>query len=367
MIDTFHGEDEGHFLYSRHSSPSNHMLEQSLASLEGTESAAVFGSGMGAITATLLQLCGQGDHIVASRTIYGGTFAFMKNFLPRVGVEVTFVNVQSLSEVEAALRPETRLIYCESMSNPLLRIADLNALAQKAEARNIPLVVDNTFTPLVIRPHLLGAQIVIHSLTKFINGNNDCLGGVVCSSQEFIDSLKDVNSGAAMLLGSTLDSIRSASLLKNLQTLGLRMRRHSRNALMLARSLESAGYTVSYPGLESHPDFEIIGRQHEEEYGFGGMLTLDAGSLEGADRLMQSLQEKGVGYLAVSLGFHKTLFSASGSSTSSEIPEDEQEMMGLTDGLVRFSVGLDEDMPGTVEMILESLRSCEIPNGTVHV
>ncbi len=343
------------------------MLEQSLASLEGTESAAVFGSGMGAITATLLQLCGQGDHIVSSRTIYGGTFAFMKNFLPRVGVEVTFVNVQSLSEVEEALRPETRLIYCESMSNPLLRIADLNALAQKAEARNIPLVVDNTFTPLVIRPHLLGAQIVIHSLTKFINGNNDCLGGVVCSSREFIDSLKDVNSGAAMLLGSTLDSIRSAGLLKNLQTLGLRMRRHSRNALMLARSLESAGYIVSYPGLESHLDFEIMGRQHEEEYGFGGMLTLDAGSLEGADRLMQALQEKGVGYLAVSLGFHKTLFSASGSSTSSEIPEDEQEMMGLTDGLVRFSIGLDEDMPGTVEMILESLRACKIPNGSVRV
>lgn len=365
MIDAFQGEGEPHYLYSRHSSPSASLLERALASMEGTESAAVFGSGMGAITATLLQLCRQGEHVVASRTIYGGSYAFMENFLPRLGIETTFVEVQDLEGVEASIRHETRVIYCETVSNPLLRVADLRALSDLAQRHGIPLVVDNTFSPLMFRPQMLGADIVIHSLTKFINGNNDSLGGVVCASQDFVNSLKDVNEGAAMLLGSTMDAPRAASLLKNLQTLALRMKKHSENAAFLAGNLERLGYGVSYPGLTGHPDHELMKSQYVQAFGFGGMLTLDTGSLEKADRLMQALQEKGFGFLAVSLGYHKTLFSASGSSTSSEIPEEDQSLMGLSDGLVRFSIGLDEDMERSTGVFLDCLNEVGVAPNTL--
>jgi len=331
--------------------------------MEGTESAAVFGSGMGAITATLMQLCQQGDHIVASRTIYGGTFAFMKNFLPRLGIATTFVDLQSPQEVEKAMKPETRVIYGESLSNPLLRVANLPELARISERHGAKLVVDNTFSPLLIQPCRHGAHIVIHSLTKFINGNNDTLGGVVCGTTEFTERLKDVNEGAAMLLGSTLDSLRANQILKNLQTLPLRIRRHSENAAYLADALKNDGYAVSYPGLASHPDHELMSHLHTEEYGFGGMLTLNAENLEKADRFMQSMQNEGLGYLAVSLGYHKTLFSASGSSTSSEIPEAERGLMGLGDGLVRFSVGLDEDIERSREVLADCLIQAGLAPG----
>lgn len=152
-------------------------------------------------------MCDAGSHIVSSRTIYGGTYAFMKNFLPKLNIETSFVNITKLEEVEASITPQTKMIYCESVSNPLLEIADIKALAALAKKYHIPLVVDNTFSPLNIAPVQLGADVVIHSLTKFINGSSDCVGGVVCGTKEFCLSLKDVNSGAAMLLGSTMDSL----------------------------------------------------------------------------------------------------------------------------------------------------------------
>jgi len=360
MFDTFEGNADGCYLYSRHSSPSNLYLGEALAAMEGTETATVTASGMGAITPVLLQLCGAGEHIVSSRTIYGGTYAFLKNFTPRLGINTSFVDITKLEAVEAAITPKTKVLFCETVSNPLLEVADIASLAKLAKKHNITLVVDNTFSPLSISPIKLGADVVVHSLTKFINGSSDTVGGVVCGTQELIDDLRNVNSGAAMLLGSTMDSMRSASVLKNLRTLHIRMMQHSYNATYLAEKFENDGLKTVYPGLASHPSHELFKSMMNEKYGFGGMMTIDVGSLDKANALMELMQERNLGYLAVSLGFYKTLFSAPGSSTSSEIPEDEQKEMGLSDGLIRFSIGLDADIERTYDMMKTCMKELDI-------
>ena len=349
MFDTFEGNTEGCYLYSRHSTPSNLYLSEALAQMEGTESANVTASGMGAITSTLLQLCKSGDHIISSRTIYGGTYAFMKNFLPGFNIQTSFVDITNLEKVEAAITENTKILFCETVSNPLLEIADLRELSKIAKKHNLKLIVDNTFSPLSVSPQVLGTDITIHSLTKFINGSSDAVAGVVCTSSQFIDDLKDVNSGACMLLGPTLDSFRAASILKNLRTLHIRIKKHSENAQYLAEQFEKDGLTVKYPGLKSHKQHELFKSMMNEEYGFGGLLTLDVKTTEKANELMELMQKENLGYLAVSLGFYKTLFSCSGSSTSSEIPEAEQKEMGLSPGLIRMSIGLDHDIKRTYE------------------
>ena len=221
------------------------------------------------------------------------------------------------------------------------------------------MVVDNTFSPLSISPKVLGADIVIHSLTKFINGSSDTIGGVVCGRQELIDHLRNVNDCAAMLLGASMDSLSAASILKNLRTLHIRIKQHSHNAMYLAHQFKNDGIKTVYPGLESHPSHAIFKNQMNEEYGFSGMLTIDVGTLDKANALMELMQKENLGYLAVSLGFYKTLFSAPGSSTSSEIPEDEQKEMGLSEGLIRFSVGLDNDIKRTYL----SMKKCMVSVG----
>ena len=361
MFDTFEGNADGCYLYSRHTSPSNLYLGEALAAMEGTETANVAGSGMGAITPTLLQLCGAGDHIVSSRTIYGGTYAFLKNFTPRMNIQTTFVDITKLDIVEAAITPNTKVLYCESVSNPLLEVADIKGLAALAKKHNLTLVVDNTFSPLSISPAQLGADVVIHSLTKFINGSSDTMGGVVCGTAEFVNSLKSVIDGASMLLGASMDSLRSSSILKNMRTLHIRMKQHSKNAAFLADKFQTDGLKTVYPGLENHPSHRLFKKMMNPEYGFGGMLTIDVGSLEKANELMELMQHKNLGYLAVSLGFYKTLFSAPGSSTSSEIPEEEQAAMGLTDGLIRFSIGLDNDIERTYKM----MKTCMVQVGVL--
>ena len=355
MADTFEGNTDGCHLYSRHTTPSNMFLGEALAAMEGTETANVSASGMGAITPVLLQLCGAGDHIVSSRTIYGGTYAFLKNFTPRLAIQTSFVDITNLEVVEAAITKNTKVLYCESVSNPLLEVADIKALAALAKKHHLKLVVDNTFSPLSISPIQLGADVVVHSLTKFINGSSDAVGGVVCGTQEFINQLRSVIDGASMLLGSTMDSLRASSVLKNLRTLHIRMKQHSFNAGYLATKFEADGVKTVYPGLESHPSHTLFTSMMNSEYGYGGMLTIDAGSLEKANLLMEAMQHKNVGYLAVSLGFYKTLFSAPGSSTSSEIPEEEQEEMGLSDGLIRFSIGLDNNIERTYQIMKECM------------
>ncbi|TDE03533.1 aminotransferase class I/II-fold pyridoxal phosphate-dependent enzyme [Flavobacterium hiemivividum] len=360
MFDTFEGNMEGCYLYSRHSSPSNLYLDKALAAMEGTETANVSASGMGAITPTFLQLCGSGDHIVSSRTIYGGTYAFLKNFAPRLGITTTFVDITKLEAVEAAITADTKVLYCETVSNPLLEVADIAGLSKIAKKHNLKLVVDNTFSPLSVSPVKLGADIVIHSLTKYINGSSDTVGGVTCASQDFINQLKDVNSGASMLLGPTMDSMRSASVMKNLRTLHLRIKQHSHNAAYLAEHFEKDGIKTVYPGLKSHPSHDLYASMINPEYGFGGMLTLDVGTLAKANALMELMQSRNLGYLAVSLGFYKTLFSAPGTSTSSEIPLEEQAEMGLTEGLIRFSIGLDNDIARTYEMMKACMQELDI-------
>ena len=360
MLDTFEGQSEGCHLYSRHTSPSNLYLGEALAAMEFTETANVAGSGMGAITSTLLHFCGAGDHIVSSRTIYGGTYAFLKNFAPRFNINTHFVNITKLEEVEAAINEHTKVIYCEAVSNPLLEVADIKGLAALAKKHNLKLLVDNTFSPMIISPQKLGADVVLHSLTKFINGTNDTMGGVVCGSQELINAMRSVIDGSAMLLGPTLDSIRAASILKNMRTLHIRIKQHSKNAGYLAEGFEKLGLKTVYPGLVSHPSHELFKSMMNEEYGFGGLLTIDAGSLAKANELMEMMQEENLGYLAVSLGFYKTLFSAPGSSTSSEIPEDEQAEMGLTDGLIRFSIGLDNDIERTFKTMVACMKKLSI-------
>ena len=219
------------------------------------------------------------------------------------------------------------------MSNPLLEVADIRALSDLAKKHGLQLVVDNTFTPLIFSPSELGADIVIHSLTKFINGASDAVGGIVCSSKDFVMSLIDVNDGAAMLLGPTMDAIKANGILKNLRTLHVRMKQHSYNAMYLANKFQELGIKVYYPGLKS---------------------------IKKAYELMEEMQNNNIGYLAVSLGFYKTLFSAPGASTSSEIPEHEQKEMGISEGMVRLSIGLDNDIERTFQKIKDCLKKVKL-------
>lgn len=356
MEEIFEHEIEGCYLYSRHWNPSNRYLAQALAQMEGTEMASVTGSGMGAISCAIMQLCNAGDEIVSSRTIYGGTYALFKNFLPKFGVTTNFVDTTNLEQVKNAITSNTKVIYCETISNPMLAISDIKALSKLAKEHNCKLVVDNTFSPMIFSPAKMGADVVVHSMTKFINGMSDCVAGAICGTKEFIDSLSDVNEGASMLLGPVLDSFRSASILKNLRTLHIRMKQHSANALYLAQKLEADGYKIIYPGLEKHKEHELMKTMMNSEYGFGGLFVIDMQTQEKANQLMEAMQNDNIGYLAVSLGSYKTLFSAPGGSTSSEIPEEERIEMGLTDGLVRVSIGLDNNIERTYQMMSKCLK-----------
>ena len=359
MEGVFEGEVEGCYLYSRHWNPTNRYLSMALAEMEGTESASVMASGMGAITSVILQLCSAGDEVVSSRTIYGGTYAFFKNFLPKFNIKTNFVNTTSLEQVKSAITPNTKVIYCETISNPMLEISNITELAKIAKEHDCKLVVDNTFSPMIFSPAKLGADVVVHSMTKFINGMSDCVAGTVCGSEEFINRLYDVNDGAAMLLGPVLDSFRSASILKNLRTLHIRMKQHSLNAMHLATKLNDDGYGIVYPGLPNHPQYKTMKSMMNEEFGFGGLFVIDMKTAARANDLMEKMQDDNVGYLAVSLGSYKTLFSAPGGSTSSEIPEEERTAMGLSDGLVRISIGLDNNIERTYQAIKRHISSVQ--------
>jgi methionine-gamma-lyase len=366
MEEVFEHEIEGCFLYSRHWNPSNKYLAEALARMEDGESAQVMASGMAAISTTLLTLCSAGDEVVASRTVYGGTYALLKNLLPRLGIATRFVDICDADAVNAAFTHRTRVLFTESVTNPLLDVSDVPLLASIAHDHGVPLVVDNTFSPMILTPLRQGADIVVHSMTKFINGTSDCVAGCVVSTHEFVTRLNDVNSGTSMLLGPVLDSHRAASILKNLHSLHLRMRQHSANAARLAAALRDRGLTVHYPGLPEHPHHDLMSRLMNPGLGYGGVLTVDAGTHERATRLMSGLQERRVGYLAVSLGYFKTLFSAPGSSTSSEIPAEDRHAMGLTDGLIRFSVGLDNDIGRSVTATLEAIDELEHAPGSAR-
>jgi len=275
MERTFHGELEGCYLYSRHSNPSVTAFGKKFAALEGTEAALGVSSGMAAIATTLDQLVSAGEHIVASRTIYGGTYALFKNLFPRRGIRVSFVDMDDLPAVERAILPETKVLFTETLSNPLLRMADLKGLSSIKNKKGLKLVVDNTFAPLLVTPADFGADVVIHSCTKYISGASDMISGVIAGSRDFIASLIDINSGSVMLTGPVMDAKIAHELYLRLDHLPIRVEAHSRAAQFLAEKMEAHGVPVFYPGLKSHPQHRLMSDHRNEGFGFGGMLTVD--------------------------------------------------------------------------------------------
>jgi methionine-gamma-lyase len=355
-------ERGGCYLYGRHFNPTVYVLGRQIAAIEGAAAGYAASSGLGAISATILQVCNQGDHIVAGHTIYGGTFAFLKEYLPlKAGITTTFVPAHNLEAVARAITPRTRAIYVETVSNPTLRVADIPRLAGIARARGVRLIVDNTFTPMIVSPIQLGADIVVHSLTKFMNGASDIIGGAVVGSSEFISSMMDLHTGSLMLLGPTMDPRVAFEVSMRLPHLGLRMVEHGRRALFFAQKLRERGLPVTYPGLPDHPDHTLLAGMMNEGYGMGGILTLDLGTEARAEALMETLQnDKRFGYMAVSLGYFDTLMSCSAASTSSELGPDDLKAAGIQPGLVRMSLGITGSLEQRWKQFDGALRSLGI-------
>jgi methionine-gamma-lyase len=359
MEKTFTGELQGCFLYSRHSNPTVNIFGKKIAAMERTQAALGVSSGMAAISCTIEQLFRgevSGGHLIASRTLYGGTYALFKNVLPSRGVKVEFLEITDLQAVEAAITPETKVLYTETLSNPLLAVSNIKALSGLCQKHGITLVVDNTFSPMIVQPALHGADIIIHSCTKYISGSSDFIAGAIAGSDEFINSLIDVNHGSVMLTGPVMDPRVAHELYLRLDHLGVRMEAHSKMASFLAEKMAAEGLPVIYPGLKNHPQYELFKSMSNEEYGAGGILTLECSSSDEARILATKLQEEKFGLYAVSLGFSRTLMSCSAKSTSSEIPEEEQRAIGLSQGLLRFSIGYTGDAHAMWERFMRSYQ-----------
>ncbi len=358
IFEGLRGPDKGGcFLYSRHFNPTLDVLARYLAAMEGTEKAICTASGMSAIACTLLQLCTQGGHIVSSDTIYGGSHALMEKMLPQMGIQTTFVPPDDLSAFAKAVTPQTRVIYTETIGNPTLKVADLPGLAQLARKHKAALVVDNTFSPILISPAKLGADVVVHSMTKFINGASDVIAGAICASEEFAYQLMDLHTGRVMLLGPTMDPRAAFDIMQRVPHLPGRMREHSRRTMVIAQHLVELGVPVMYPGLTNHPQHLLMTAMMNRGFGYGGMLTIDCQTRQKAEQLMSILQnQERFGYIAVSLGYYDTLMSCSGSSTSSEIAPEDQHRMGLSPGLLRLAIGYTGSLESRVEQLERALK-----------
>ena len=355
MQKVFEGEIKGCYLYSRHSNPTVSAFSQKLAAMEGTESAFGVASGMGAISCSVMQVMMEGGHMISSDTIYGGTWALFKNILPKLGVEITFVDPKNPEAFQKAIRPDTKLFYTETMSNPLLGVSDIKSLSEITKKNDIKLMVDNTFTPLMISPKELGADIIVYSCTKYISGQSDLIAGAICGAKDFIDQLIDVNNGMAMLFGPVMDARIAYELYARLDSLPIRMIGHAKAAeTLVSKMVENDIPGIIYPGLKSFSQYELFNQMKNDKYGHGGMITLDCGELKKATALAQKLQDERFGLFAVSLGFSRTLLSCPSASTSSEIPEDEQKRIGLRPGLLRMSIGF----AGSDEVLAEKFISC---------
>lgn len=344
MPEIFNGEKSpdhgGCYLYSRHFNPTVDTLAHRLAAMEDMEHCVCTASGISAISCAISQLCPRGGHVVSSNTVYGGTHALLGELLPTMGIETTFVDPTDVSAFESAMRDDTRVVYTEALGNPTLKVADIPALAEVAHRGGAKLVVDNTFTPIILSPARLGADVVVYSLTKFINGASDIIGGAICGSGQLINDLMDLHTGRVMLLGPTMDPRVAFDIYQRLPHLAIRMREHGSRAMAIASLLDKLGLDTRYPGLPSHPQQQLFASMLNEGYGSGGILTVDCKTTELAGRFMDALQnDEDFGYIAVSLGYSDTLLSCSGSSTSSEISASEQAAMGLSPGLVRMAVG----------------------------
>lgn len=353
------GPDKGGcFLYSRHFNPTVDVLARYLAALEGTEYAACTASGMAAISCAILQICRAGDHIVASDTVYGGTHALLHDLLPSMDIHTTFVDPSDTEAFEKAITPKTKVLYTEVLANPTLKVADMPALSALAKKHDLTLIADNTFTPMVFSPAQLGADIVVYSLTKFVGGASDMVAGAICASKEFVQQLLDLHTGRVMLFGPTMDPRQAFDLITRLPHLGIRMQEHARRAMAMAKRLDELGVAVCYPGLEAHPQHRLFAELANEGFGFGGMLTIDCKTQHKAMQLMDRLQnEYNFGLMAVSLGYYDTLMSCSSTSTSSEIPVEDQHKMGLSPGLVRISVGYTGSLEQRIDQLVAGVKA----------
>ena len=346
QIDEVYGGSARGYVYSRMSNPGIDLLEEAVAQLEDGGDAVAFASGMAAITTAVLASVSDGDHVLSARTLYGGTYTFFQDDLPKRGASVTFVDINDLPSAREALRPETKVVYCETISNPTMEVADLPALAEMAHEAGALLMVDNTFaSPVLCRPLTLGADVVIHSGTKYLNGHSDGLSGVLAVARESDDvpprqGLAKRIRSMAEAYGPTPSPFDAWLLLRGIRTLSLRVQRHSENALKLARFLESHPKvtTVHYPGLESSTHHEVAKRVLSG--GFGGMLSFEVtGGLEGARRFIDSLE---MVELVPSLAGVSTTVSHPGKTSHRSIPLEERSPYGIGDGLIRVSTGIED-------------------------
>lgn len=333
----FAGERAG-FIYTRIGNPNHQVVQERLADLEGGESAVVTASGMGAISAALWTLLQAGDHIVAGRVLYGCTYALLSHGLTKFGVDVDFVDTTRPEKVREAIQPNTKVIFLETPSNPNLELCDIEAIAKIAHEHGAQVLVDNTFcTPYLQRPLELGADVVLHSATKYLNGHGDVIAGFVVGKREFIDEVRKV--GVKDMTGSVLGPFETFLLLRGIETLCYRMDAHCRNATMVAEFLEGHEMVtkVIFPGLASHPQHELASRQME---GPGGMVSFEVKG--GHDAAVQVIDHCKLISIAVSLGDIKSLIQHPASMTHSTYSPEELEFAGISDGLIRISIGLED-------------------------
>lgn len=334
----FSGEESGHF-YSRISNPTQAVLETRLADLEDGEAALATASGMGAISATFWTIVSPGDHVLVDKTVYGCTFSFMEHGLKKFGIEVTYVDFTKHDEINAALQSNTRVVYFESPVNPSMRILDIHQISilVKDYSNDIQIVVDNTYcTPALQRPLTMGADIVVHSATKYLGGHGDLIAGAVVGRTNMIENIR--LHGLKDMTGAVISPINVFLVLRGIKTLQLRMERHCQNAQIIAEMLEahSAVESISYPGLPSDSGHQLAKRQMD---GFGGMIAFELkAGFRGAVKTLNALQ---LIKRAVSLGDTETLIQHPASMTHSTYTPEQQEIHGITQGLIRISVGLE--------------------------
>ena len=338
------------FEYARTQNPTRSALEGNLAAIEGGRAAFAFASGMAAISAITSQLS-SGDHVIVTENTYGGTFRLFDKVLQRCQIAFSYVDTSDLDAVEHAIRPETRLLFVETPTNPVMTITDLAGAAEVAHRHTLRLVVDNTFaSPCVQRPLELGADLVVHSTTKYLNGHSDSIGGVVVAMRdEDIEWLRFVQNS----VGAILSPFDSWLVLRGTKTLSVRMVQHSANGLAIAEYLARHPKVrhVYYPGLATHPQHALAAKQMK---GFGGMLAFELGSLEAARRLLNSVKLMA---LAESLGGVETLISHPASMTHASVPVERRARIGITDGLVRISAGIEDvaDLLADLEQALAAV------------
>ena len=339
---------EGGYIYTRLGNPTNTQLEEKVALLEGAEACMSTASGIGAISSALWTALKAGDHVVASKTLYGCTFALLNHGLTRYGVDVTFVDATNLDEIKAAMKENTRVVYLETPANPDLKLIDIEAVSKIAhEKKDCIVMVDNTFcTPYIQRPLEWGADVVVHSATKYLNGHGDVIAGFVVGKKEFIDQVRLF--GVKDMTGAVLSPFDAYLILRGMKTLQIRMDKHSKNALEVAKFLEGHKNVikVNYPGLESFPQRELAKKQMDLP---GGMIAFEVkGGLEAGKKLLNSLE---LCTLAVSLADCETLIQHPASMTHSPYTAEERAEAGISDGLIRISVGLEDS-----EDIIDDLK-----------